>query len=142
MIPKKTYEELKEWLEGKKFQKRIDSLAKKHKGKKVLLYGAGILASVIADNYNLEGLDIIGVADKRFIGGEGTFHNFKEVDVSSIADCKFDVILLATYNSYDVKAFLKEHVLPELKKVAIEPFVAKNFKEKFSEFLTKMYNSL
>ncbi len=142
MIPQKTYEELKEWLEGKKFQKRIDSLAKKYKGKKVLLYGAGILASVIADNYNLSGLEIIGVADKRFIGGEGAFHNFKEVDVSSIADCQFDVILLATYNSYDVKAFLKEHVLPELKQVKIEPFVNKNCKEKFSEFLTKMYNSL
>ncbi|MFH0703363.1 MAG: hypothetical protein V2B14_07520 [bacterium] len=138
----KNYNELSKWIEKKKFQKRIHELSKKYEGKKVILYGAGLLASVMLDQYDLSTLNIIGVADIRFFDGEIDFKGYKAISPFNISDYTPDVILIANYNSYDVKDFLKENVLQELGKISIESIVKKNFKEKIEEFLVELSNSL
>ncbi|MEI7473243.1 MAG: hypothetical protein WCK67_00555 [bacterium] len=135
-MQKKSYEELKEWLKKKKFQKRIDELAKKYKDKKVLIYGAGLLSSVIFDDYDLSNLDIIGVSDKRFYSGEETYRNFNAIPPDEIEDLTPDAIIMATYHTFDVKNFLENYVgLESNKNIKLEPMVKKNIKEKIEEFL-------
>ena len=47
-------------------QKYVDKLSKKLKNKKVLLYGAGLTANVLLENYDFSKLNIIGICDKKF----------------------------------------------------------------------------
>ncbi|MCK7527866.1 MAG: hypothetical protein MZV64_64785 [Ignavibacteriales bacterium] len=61
----KDYDTLKNWLSKKNFQKRIDNLSKKYKDKNIVIYGAGILASVALENYNFSNLSILGFADQK-----------------------------------------------------------------------------
>jgi hypothetical protein len=129
------YDTLKAWVSSKNLQKRIDQLAKKYKNKKVLVYGAGILASVIFENYNLSALEIVGFADQKFFTTDETFHNIKAVSPYDIGELKPEIILLATYNTGNIKNFIKEEVLASLGKVPVEPIVKKNLREKITEFL-------
>lgn len=43
----KNYLEIKELLKKKNVQKRIDYFSKKYKDKKIIIYGAGMLASIL-----------------------------------------------------------------------------------------------
>ncbi|OGI21008.1 MAG: hypothetical protein A2287_06205 [Candidatus Melainabacteria bacterium RIFOXYA12_FULL_32_12] len=131
----KDYDALKEWISGKNQQKRIDQLAKKYKGKKAVIYGAGILSSVIFDNYNLSDLNIVGVADQKFFGSDEEFKGCKAVAPYDMAEINPEVIIIATYNTGNVKDFIKEEILPDVGKIPIEPFVTKSLREKISEFL-------
>ena len=126
---------LKSWVEKKNLQRRIDQLAKKYKDKKVLIYGAGILSSIIFDNYNLSGLNIVAVTDQKFFGSDESFKEHKGISPYDISELKSEVILIATYNTGNIKDFLKEEILPEMGKVPVEPLVNKNLKEKIAEFL-------
>ena len=49
-----------------KFNKTLPRIIKKLKGKRVLLYGAGAFLQLIKKHFDLSGLDIIGISDKRF----------------------------------------------------------------------------
>jgi len=129
------YDTLKAWTASKSLQKRINELAKKYKNKKVLIYGAGILASVIFENYNLSELGIVGVADQKFFSTDETFNSIKALSPYDITELKPEVILMATYNSGNVRNFIKEEVFPSMGKIPVEPIVNKNFREKIAEFL-------
>jgi len=62
----KDSDELKQLLKKSNMQKRIDKFAEKYKDKKVIIYGGGLLFSIINQNYDLSKLNITAVADKRF----------------------------------------------------------------------------
>lgn len=134
-MQKKTQEELRVWLKKKNFQKRINALAKKYKDKKVLIYGAGILSSIIFEEYDLSNLNVIGISDKRFYSNEEDFKGFKTVPPFEINDYEADVVLIATYNTYDVKEFLEDSIDLDSSKCTLEPIVKKNIIEKIQELI-------
>ena len=60
------YKEFLEELKTANFQKRIDDLAKKYKNNRIILYAAGILMDVIAENFDLSALNIIAISDIKY----------------------------------------------------------------------------
>ena len=141
-MKKMDYNDFKELLAKKGLQKRIDQLAKKYANKSILIYSGGLMSSVMFDNYDLSKLNIAGVADIKFFGVDEEFKGHKAISSYDIPENKPDVILLATLNSFDVKEFLKENIFPETGNIPVESILQKDLKEKFDEFLLKIYNSL
>ena len=89
-----TKQEWTEYLETLKEQKYIDKLSKELKGKKVLLYGAGLTAEVVTEKYDLTKLNIIGISDRRFEDSNETeCFGYKAVKPSEIRNADFDVII-------------------------------------------------
>ena len=75
-------------------QKYLNKLAKKLKGKKVLLYGAGMVSEILLKNYNFEEFDIAGISDKRFERtDEKEFCSIKAIKPEDIKKEDFDTIL-------------------------------------------------
>jgi hypothetical protein len=124
----KSYEELKYWLEQRDFQKNINNFAKKYKNKKVILYGAGILAKVVLDNYDLSKLNIIAVADAKFTGDE-EFYGFKASSPDKISELKPDLILINAYNPALIVEYLDKN-FAELKKIPKFSIVKSTIKDK------------
>ena len=60
------------FLKRKNLKKRLFSLEKKLNNKSVIIYGAGKLFRTIVENYDLSGLNIIGVCDKSFTTADET----------------------------------------------------------------------
>ena len=58
---------LEEHLKQCKFDKYFKKLTKKLKGKKVIIYGTGSMFQYIQKNYDLSGLNIIGVSDGKYL---------------------------------------------------------------------------
>lgn len=91
-----TYEDIRTILEKKIFQQELDSLAKKIKNKRVLIYGAGIFFSVIHDNYNLDKFNIIGISDQKFKWQSSTeFKGYRAINPDNITSEKFDFLFSA-----------------------------------------------
>ena len=85
------------YLENFGFSKHLEKLKKKIKGKKVVIYGAGAFFRVIKSYYNLEGLNIIAISDKRFTdGSEKEFLGYPAAAPGEIKDLNPDYVLVAT----------------------------------------------
>lgn len=138
-VVRKDYAQLKSLLEKKSFQKRIDSIAEKYQGKKIVIYGAGLLFDVIAENYNLSKLDIKAVVDQKFYDENNQdYKGYKAINPYDLEEFDFDIILLATYLSFDVKNTIKNEILPDKNNLVIEPLLQKNLIEKFEEKLIEL----
>lgn len=88
-------EQWKDYFSKISEQKYLDKLSRKLKGKRVLLYGAGIITETIIENYDLSKLNIIGIADKRFERtGETDFMGLKAIKPDDINKYDFDSILI------------------------------------------------
>jgi len=129
----KNCDELKQILEKKNFQKRIDDLAKKYTGKKILGYGTGVLAEVILNNYDISKLDIIGFADSKYLYDQEDFKNYKTYSPDQIKDANPDLIILFVYNDIDIKEFFKDNY-PEIK-IPLVPVISRSFLEKIRMLL-------
>lgn len=85
-------------------QADIDELAKKYKGKKVLLYGAGIFARTIFKNYDLSELDVMGISDIKFKGeSKEQFLSYQAYSPKEIKNLEFDVIIIMTFDAIGMK---------------------------------------
>ena len=60
------YEDYLNYFYSIDLQKKINKLAQKYKNKPIMIYGAGMIAKCIMENFDLFGLNIIGVYDKIF----------------------------------------------------------------------------
>lgn len=101
-----------EFLNDVNAQKQIDSLAKKYKNKRIVIYGAGIYFQIIMKNFNLSKLNIVGIADKKFEKNK-MLNNmpYTALSPNELNEIDYDVILVATYNHIVVKEFLKFELL-------------------------------
>lgn len=81
-------------------QKQIDKLARKYRGKRVLVYGAGIMSNLLFTNYDLSGLNIVGVCDRKFTDYDSKFNNYPIITPELLKTMDYDVILvlLKMYN--------------------------------------------
>ena len=130
------YEKFKTYLESTNFQERINKLAKKYKNKKIIIYGAGVLFQVICDNYDLSGLNIVAVSDKKFKKEEVFYtkehHNYRAISPFLLEDMDFDLIIVANYNPLRLIKYLKTDMFYDTKITAV-PFVKKGLRESFKE---------
>lgn len=105
------------YLYKHKFDKTLPKLVKDMKGKKVVFYGAGAFLELINKYFNLSGLDVIGVCDKRFDKHEEgeTFLGWKAYSIKEIAELKPDCILISTKMYIDLVRSLRKGVLKDIK---------------------------
>ncbi len=133
-----SYDDFVRYLEKKNMQKRIDLLAKKYRGKKIIIYGAGLFSSVIFDKYDLSGLNIIGISDVKFTEEKQKFKGYDAIYPADISDYNPDLILIATYYYFNVATALFENLQNMHLKTEIKVFT----KDSFFEKVKKLYLEL
>lgn len=110
------------------FENNLANLKKKLKNKKIMIYGAGIFFAAIHKYFDLDGLNIIGIADRRF--EEHTeneqFLGYKVYSPNEIRDVNPDYVLVATKFFIDIIEDLDETVLKN-SKIKIKPLMKKPF---------------
>lgn len=130
------YGELKKYLEYKKLQEKIDKFSKKYKNKKVLIYGAGLLSQVIFDNYDLSGLNITAVCDRKFEWiPTDNFNGYTVICPEQINEHNPDVIFLFVNYTYMIEDFLFEIHDVDYNRIKVERPIPKSFFEKFEDYI-------
>ena len=127
-------EEHLEYLKKIDFEKHLKKITKKLKGSKIVLYGAGSFFKVIYDNYDLSGLDIVGISDKKFEGHAENeeFCGYKVLAPHEIVDLEPDYILVATLKFVRI---IEGFYIDTYKdsKIKIKPLIKKPLKELWLE---------
>lgn len=101
--------EFKQYLEKKQAQKKIDKLAKKYEGKRVVLYGAGMFACELLKDYDFSKLNITAVADKKFEDNrEGDFYGYKKLAPLDLLEEEFEVLVFTLFDTSEIKEDVKE----------------------------------
>lgn len=102
----RTYEQI---LNELKFDKHLETLEKKFKGKNIAIYGAGIMFDYIADNYDLSGFNIKAISDKSYETTKETTHKgYRALTPEELAkDKSIDIILIATQYPVKLKLFIE-----------------------------------
>lgn len=111
------------FLIRKNFKYRLKFLKNKLKDKKIVIYGAGILFEEINKYFNLQGLNIIAIADRRFNNEEiEEFKGYKTISPSNIINLKPDCVIVSTLKYYDVVKSINKDCFDE-KNIKIIPFL-------------------
>lgn len=110
------------------FNKTLPKLIKKIKGKSVVLYGATNFLELIKKYFNLSELNIIGVADRKFLNHEENdeFLGYKVYAPDEIKSLNPDYVLIATKYYVNIFEDLYYDTLKETK-IKIKPLVKKDF---------------
>ena len=114
------------YLYKHKFNKTLPKLIKDMKGKKVIIYGVGAMWELMNKYFDLSGLDIIGVADKKFDkhkDGE-IFFGYQVYNADEIINLNPDYVLVATKFYTDLIRTLR---MDALQNVKIRPLIKKSF---------------
>lgn len=116
------------YLEEFKFEKTLPKLVKKLKNKKVVLYGAGAFLELIKKYYDISGLDVVAIADRRFEnhGENEEFLGYKVVSPDEIVDLNPDYVLVATKLYINIIEDLYYYTLKGTK-IKFKPLVKKPF---------------
>jgi len=127
-----------EYLKEIYFEDRLKFLSHKYKGKKILIYGNGIIFNVMCKNYDIQKyLNVCAVSDLRYEKNETKeYLGFKAVKPAEIKFSNADVILLTTVNPKEIKSFLQKNNFVK-KGTLIEPFIQDFFYEKIKKFNKK-----
>ena len=110
------------------FDKTLPKLIKKLKGKSVLVYGAGAYFELVKKYFDLSGLNIIGISDKRFEKDKEitSFEGYKTYTPEKIKDLKPDYVIVATKFYTSLIENLYYNTLKG-SKIRIKPLVRKSF---------------
>jgi len=121
-------------LHNYKFEKTLPQLIKKLKGKKVVLYGAGAFLQTINKYYDLSGLNIIGIADKKYEkeNKEEEFLGYKTYSPDKIKELNPDYVVVSTKYYIDLIINLYDNILKDTK-IKIKPLVKRSFWTLFKE---------
>lgn len=92
------------YLERFGFSKSLKKLKKKLKDKSVVIYGAGVFFQAIQRYYDLSGMNIIGISDKRFEGhsADETFLGYKAYAPYELKELNPDYVIVATKNFINI----------------------------------------
>ena len=133
-------DDLKQFLNGNMMSYQLDELKDKIQDKKVIIYGAGLLFQTIVENYNLSGLNIIGVCDKKFsLDDENKdFLGFNIIPLLKLPEYQAEYIIVAVRNYYPIIAELK-HLI---KNINIIPFVNYDYKSNPNKNISKFMKNI
>ena len=100
------------FLKRKNLKKRLFNLEKKLNNKSVIIYGAGKLFRTIVENYDLSGLNIIGVCDKSFTTADETMKilGYSKIALHNLGLYDYDYILVMAQNFIQIKNDLSSEV--------------------------------
>ena len=110
------------------FDKTLPKLIKKLNGKTVMLYGAGVFLELIKKYFDISGLNIIGIADKRFENHSENeeFLGYKAYAPNEISNVNPDYVLVATKFYINIIESLYYNTLKGTK-IKIKPLMKKPF---------------
>jgi len=110
------------------FDKTLPKLVKKLKNKKVVLYGAGVFLELIQKYFDLNTLNILAIADKKYeiYNEEKTFLGYKTIAPREIQDLKPDYLLISTKYYINIFENLTEDLLKDTK-IKVKPLLKKSF---------------
>lgn len=115
------------FLKRRNFKSRLKKLTQKLKNKKIVIYGAGQLFEEINRHYDLSGLNIIALADRKFNDyEEEKFLNYPAVSPSKIIELAPDYVLVSTLKYFDVVKTMDKDKFDE-KNIKIIPFLGIDF---------------
>ena len=113
--------DLEKYIKKINFDKQYKKLIKKHKNKKIVIYGAGQLFQLIHSKYDLTQLNIVGICDRSFEkNGEEEFMGYKKIFINELYHCDTDMILVATLEYLGLIEHLEKNIFKN-KKIAIRP---------------------
>ena len=117
---------IEEYLHDNKFEKRLKYLTRKLKNKKIIIYGTGILFQTIVRDYDLSGLNIIGISDAKYsLNDEGNEEfGFRIIPVEKISNYNPDFILLGLHHYSNAAKELSDRIKP----CTIIPIIPEKFK--------------
>ncbi len=92
--------DFKQYLDEMKFEKYFETLKKKLKNKKSIIYGTGSLFQYINENFDLSELNIIGISDKKYsLSQEGEEEaGYRVVPKDKMIEYKPDYVIVAAQN--------------------------------------------
>lgn len=125
--------EITEWLKTRNVQKIINNYAEKFKNKRIILYGAGLLAKIIFENYDLSSLNIVAVADNKSDNTD-FFYDIKKCSPDKIEAFEPDAIIVCTYNEAQIKDFFRQN-FPNVSKINSYPIIQRTLHDKIDFFL-------
>lgn len=97
-----------DYVKSEVTKKHVKKLFKKYKNKKVLIYGAGIIADNLFSEYDFRCLDIIGIADRKFVDNDpGSVYGFRTVKPSDMKNLDFDIVLFTIMHPERIKEELQ-----------------------------------
>ncbi|MGN1124646.1 MAG: hypothetical protein ACI4SM_00530 [Candidatus Gastranaerophilaceae bacterium] len=110
------------------FDKTLPKLVKKLKNKTVILYGAGVFLELIQKYFDISGLNVIGIADRKFSqhGENEEFLGYKVYSPDEIKDLKPDYVIVATKMYISIIEDLYYGTLKD-SKIKIKPLLKKSF---------------
>lgn len=116
------------YLYDYKFEKTLPKLVKKLNGKSVILYGAGAFLELIKKYFDLSGLNIIGIADRRFSNHNENeeFLGYKVYSPDEIKGLNPDYVLVATKMYMNIIEELYYNTLKG-SKIKVKPLMEKSF---------------
>ena len=111
-----------------KFDKTLPKLVKKLDGKSVVIYGAGVFFELIKKYFDLSGLNIVGVSDRRFENHEENeeWQGYKVYSPEEIKELNPDYVLVATKFYINIIEDLYYDTLSKTK-IKIKPLMKKPF---------------
>lgn len=115
------------------FTKQLIHLKKRYKNKKIVIYGAGKFFHAIKTHFDLSDLNIIAVADKKFLEFEEYYDKdlgYNVISPLKIADYKPDIVLLAVECTFFIEKYIVEEVFKQSKKFRYRPLVEEPLEEK------------
>lgn len=109
---------LKQRINCQKLQETINT---KYKGKNILIYGAGTATEFLFKEFNLSGINIIGVADINFRQkNPDRYKGVKTIIPDDINKLNIDIILITAFNYKSILQYLKTFHKELFKKVEID----------------------
>lgn len=113
------------YLKSLNFKRKLNDLSEELKGKKVLIYGAGILFETAYKNYDFSKINIIGISDKKFENNNcaNSFYGITIYPPDTIGALDVDCILVATKAHDSIINFLSNRY----KKIVIRPLFIKYY---------------
>lgn len=110
------------------FDKTLPKLVKKLKNKSVVLYGAGVFLELIKKYFDISGLNIIGISDRRFENHleNEEFMGYKVYSPEELKKLNPDYVLVATKNYINIIESLYYETLKG-SKIKIKPLMQKPF---------------
>ena len=96
-------------------QKQINKLAKKYKNKKIVIYGAGEYFKLLKNNFDINNLNIVGIADKKFETKKEDVYGYQTIAAEELKTFDYDVILVALYDDVSLCDYLEYQLLVNTK---------------------------